>query len=80
MHEDFEGNPFYKDYNLHIFGKEKSDQHFTDNWNEFENDPNHPLSKEYHCYLFHHLTDHTAIAWEDILRIDEIWIALTVRN
>ena len=79
-HEGFEGNPFYKGYNLHIFGKENSKLHFTENWNEFENKPIHPLAKEYHCYLFHHLTDHTSLAWEGVLRIDDIWIEFTVRN
>lgn len=79
-HEDFEGNPFYKHYNLHIFGIENSELHFTENWNEFENKPTHPLAKEYHCYLFHHLTDHTALAWEDVLRIDDIWVEIKIRN
>ena len=77
---DFEGNPFYKDYSLHIFGEEKSELYFTENWNVFENNPNHSLAKEYHCYLFHHLTDHTALAWEDILQIDDIKVEIVIRN
>ena len=80
LHEDFEGNPFYKNHTLHVFWKEKSELHFTENWNDFENQPNHPLAREYHCYLFHHLYDHTQLAWEDILRIDEIWVEITIRN
>lgn len=75
----FYGNPFYTNHILYLFGYEKEDMFFTDNWNEFEHS-DHPLSREFHCYFFHHLYDHTNLAWEDILRIDKILIEVKAWN
>jgi hypothetical protein len=78
--EEFYGNPFYTDYILTLFNEDEPDIFFTDNWNEYQYRPEHPLSKEFHCYFFHHLYDHTYLAWEDILRIEEIWIEVYATN
>lgn len=77
---EFYGNPFYSDYALTLFDTAMEAQFFTENWNEYINQPDHPLSKEFYCYLFHHLSDHTYLAWDDILRIDEIWIEIKAWN
>jgi len=78
--EEFYGNPFYSDYILHLFDEKIDNIFFTDNWNEYQYCTDHPLAKEFHCYFFHHLYDHTYLAWKDILRIEEIWIEVYARN
>ncbi len=39
----------------------------------------HPLYKQTHCYIFHHLYDHTSLAWQDIININETWFEIVVR-
>lgn len=78
--EEFYGNPFYTDYYFLLFDPDTDEIFFTDNWNEFQGRTEHPLCKEFHCYLFHNLYDHTYLAWEDILRIEEIWIEIKPWN
>jgi hypothetical protein len=43
----------------------------TFNWNDIENGP---LADDHHCYLFHHLYDHSDLEWDDVLSVDEFWI------
>ena len=79
---EFEGNPFHESSLIH-FGNTDNDVDevfFTDNWNEFAHSPDHPLSKEFHCYTFHHIYDHTVLSWSDIVEIDQVWIEIEVRN
>lgn len=46
------------------------------NYNIFQNDSDHPLRNEHHCYLFHRLYDHTDLSWNDILRIGMVWFEI----
>ncbi len=48
----------------------------------FQRIANHPLKNQHHSYLLHHLYDHTFLAWQDIVDIEEIWIEieLTIQN
>jgi len=34
--------------------------------------------REYHCWFYHKLYDHTGLVWEDILRIGKIWAQFRV--
>lgn len=77
--ETFDGNPFYTDYTLHLFEHlDKDEIFFADNWNEFISIKNHPLRNEHFCYLFKHISNSHYLAWEDILRIDDIWIDIKI--
>ena len=38
----------------------------------------HPMSNEYHCWLYHCLYDHTDLGWSNILRIGEIWLDVDI--
>lgn len=39
----------------------------------------HPMSGEYHCYIFHELYDHSRLmGWGDILRIGGFWTDVKV--
>ncbi|MEN6349275.1 MAG: hypothetical protein ABFD08_07770 [Syntrophomonas sp.] len=35
-------------------------------------------TREYHCWFYHQLYDHTGLVWEDILRIGKIWVQFRV--
>ena len=35
-------------------------------------------AEQHHCYLFHQLYDHTHLAWQDIIEIDEVWMEVNV--
>lgn len=36
------------------------------------------IAKTNHCYSFHHLYDHSDLAWLDIYNIDEVWMGIKV--
>ena len=75
----FDGNPFYIDRTLLIYEPDSSSEcFFSDNWNELP--PTHPLGNEFFCYTFHAIYDHSPLAWEDILQIEEFDLCLTVCN
>jgi hypothetical protein len=66
--------------------KNEDERKFREEWrkenhNAYQHDE-HPLKNQHHCYLFHHIYDHTYLAWEDIIRIEQIWIdvILSVQN
>jgi len=48
-----------------------------ENHNEFQY-RNHPMSDEYHCWLYHCLYDHTDLGWSNILRIGETWLDINI--
>jgi hypothetical protein len=48
------------------------------NWNEFQCMDGDPQQQEHHCWLYHHLYDHSGLRWEDLLRIGHIWVDLQV--
>lgn len=50
------------------------------NWNDLGTWPDHPLANEFYCYTLHHIIDHAPLAWEDILRIEGVWLELQVRH
>lgn len=64
----------------------KLEVHFQEDWrlgdgenrNEFQNIDDHPLQDEHHCLLFHQLYDHTGIDWDELPRIDSIWVDIKV--
>ena len=79
IHPDFEGNPFYADSSL--FFLPENDPLIPDgNWNTFSCEHGHLLKNEHFCHTFHHVYDHLYLAWEDILRIDDVWIGVVVNN
>lgn len=88
--EEMIGNPFYqfKPF-MGFFKKQKSNNNtseaewlLNENLNMFQRIANHPLKNQHHSYLLHHLYDHTFLAWQDIVDIEEIWIEieLTIQN
>ena len=84
--EDMLGNPFYTDkYALHFFKKDsivQSDKEETEKCrlsNHNDLGEKHPLYGQNHCALFHHLYDHTYLAWKDIIEVEEIWIEVILR-
>jgi hypothetical protein len=48
------------------------------NHNEFMHWVNHPMKDEFHCWVYHCLYDHAHLGWEELLRIGEIWIDMSV--
>lgn len=50
-----------------------------ENWNHTSLTPDE-LHEEYYCYTFHCLYEHTPLAWEDIMRIDSVWIDLKITH
>lgn len=48
------------------------------NHNEFQYAKRHPMNKEYHCWLYHSLYDHTDLGWVNILRIGSIWVVISI--
>jgi len=84
--EDMVGNPFYTDkYALHFFKKDslvQSEVEHCEKWrlsNHNYMGETHPLYGQKHCSLFHHLYDHTYLAWQDIIEVEEIWIEVILR-
>lgn len=70
-------NPFYSNY---ILTPSFFEADYKINQNEYAGCPEHPLAEEFHCCLFHHLYDHTPLAWKDILLITEIGFNLKIVN
>lgn len=90
LHERVDNTPFYEDtWGIHYVNKTTKnvkELKFREDWrkqnhNEFQHKV-HPLKNQQHCYLFHHIYAHTLLAWEDIIRIEEISIdvVLSVQN
>ena len=85
--EDMVGNPFYTDkYALHIFKKDSQTPKEAGEYEKWLFESNHndmgekqPLYGQKHCALFHHLYDHTYLAWQDIIEVEEIWIEVILR-
>lgn len=48
------------------------------NHNDFQSQT-HPLRNEHHCYLFRCLYHRTDLWWEEISRIDMVWVDINVR-
>jgi hypothetical protein len=46
------------------------------NYNDFP--VGHPLHYQHHHLLLHDLEDHTILAWQDIIDIDQIWIEVII--
>ena len=84
--ESMEGDPFF-DFHPCLFNFRKkghdSGSHFNwifnTNHNEFGCLDNHPLEHQVHCALMHDLCDHTYLAWQDIVDIENIWIDIEVK-
>jgi hypothetical protein len=77
--------PFFEDKDVFSFYKkdgfsniEQEDWLLNENHNEFQFG-NSSLSKQTHCWLLHHLYDHTQLTWHDILGTDVIWLEVIVR-
>lgn len=49
------------------------------NHNIFQQENEHPMKSDHHGYLFHCLYDHTNLSWEEILRINQVWLEIIVR-
>lgn len=76
LHQEFEGNPFWKEP-LNCFGKwMDNDPVYLENWNHIHR--HHPLANEFYCYSFHCLLEHTPLALEDMMRIDSICIEVKI--
>ncbi len=88
---DLEGNPFFECKPI-MFHKVKDDEPKGESKNHkdwlFKTDhreifhENHPLSGFSHCYLFHDLTLHSILSYQDLLDVEDIWIdvVLTIQN
>lgn len=81
-HKDFEGNPFYHFLSLmDSMNRIKNHDAFCEtNFNSFQLKQEHPLTNEKHCHSFNHLYTNTYLAWEDILRIEEISVIVVAQN
>lgn len=66
----FDGNPFYRCRYFCLYSPHTPEMFFTGNWNDLL--PSHSLGKEFMCYTFHWLYDHSHLTLEDILRVEEI--------
>jgi hypothetical protein len=56
------------------FGESEADTS-NENWNDLHiPDLDNPEQEEHHCWLFHHLCDHSALSGADLLRIGSIWV------
>jgi len=81
LYKECEGNPIWQDTTYLLFSNHKYEDHkelYIDDWNEFGED--HPMAKIPFCYTMHCLVFHSPMAWEDILRIDDVWIELKVEH
>ncbi len=82
---DAEGDSFFSgEFRLpfnKVKGYEDEDKacFYNDNWNEFRHRSDHPLGKQFHCYTFHHLYDHTFLAWQDLVSIRDVWIDIKLQ-
>ncbi len=84
--ESMEGNSFFQFHPcLFNFLKNGHDSRNHFNWtfntnhNEFSCFESHPLKHQVHCALMHDLCDHTHLAWQDIVDIEDIWIDIEVK-
>jgi len=84
--EELQGNPFFECEPFCFRKTENSspedrEQHkiwlFKTNHTENLSD-GQPVSNFQHCYLFHHLTDHTFLSYQDIIDIEEFWIEVVL--
>ncbi len=77
----FQENSFYNNITLskqrHAFKNSNVD---LDNWNEFSKIKNHPLQKEKYCYLLKHIRCCGYLAWQDILKINEVWFQVIIQS
>ncbi len=72
-----DGDPIYEEPYFSLFGDNKDDTFYNDNWNELP--PEHPLGNEYFCYSMHCILFHAhELSWQDVLAIDSVWIDLKV--
>jgi hypothetical protein len=86
--EDLEGNPFftYKPSLLFFYKKNgNSTQKDIDDYKNRIKSTNyndypigHPLHNQHHNIILHDLEDHTILAWQDIIDIEEIWFEVIV--
>lgn len=90
--EDLDGNPFFTYEPLLLFFHKRDsnctqqdiddykDSLKSTNYNDYP--IGHPLKYQYHSLLLHDLEDHTILAWQDIIDIDEIWfeVIINVQN
>ena len=52
----------------------------SNNWNEWHiHDIDKPDKEEHHCHLYHQLSEHSGLRWEDLLRIGSIWVDINLR-
>ena len=51
----------------------------SENWNAFQFFPDHPMKDDYHCWLFHELYEHSNLSWNDLLRIESLWLDIDFR-
>ncbi|MDG5800784.1 hypothetical protein QA597_10475 [Marinilabiliaceae bacterium ANBcel2] len=83
---ELEGNPFYSFIPHLLYQKHQIDDDEHTDWvldrnhNEFQHHKKHPLRNQHHCCLFHELYDHTPLAWQDILDIEEMWIEVNLTS
>ncbi len=85
--EEMDGNPFYQFKALMGFTKhhggdvnaDLNDWYLNTNHNMYQWHKSHPLQHQHHCYLLHYLYDHTILAWQDIIDIEEIWIEIDLK-
>ena len=80
LNKEFYGNPFFTDYTLILFVDNQDNVFYDDNWNEDCHGEDYPLKDQFHCYTFHHLSEHCVLSWFDLLKIDAVWIELRVQN
>jgi len=84
---DLQGNPFF-DYEPIWYKKaetgkiseidERKDWLFKTDHKEVIWE-GHPLNNMRHCYLFHDLSDHTILSFQDIVDIEDIWLEVVLR-
>jgi hypothetical protein len=60
------------------FGFDREGLDDGENHSYFRKINGHPLQRERHCFLFHQLYDHTGIDWDDLPRIDSVWVDIKV--
>ena len=87
--EDMDGQPFfsYEPLLLPFYKRngnctqedivENKESIKSTNYNDYPIE--HPLHYQHHNLLLHDLEDHTILAWQDIIDIDEIWFEVVIR-
>ena len=90
--EDLDGNPFFNYEPLLLYFHKRNEnctQQDIDQYKDSLKSTNyndhpisHPLHSQHHHLLLHDLEDHTILAWQDIIDIDEVWfeVILNVQN